>query len=37
MFGTEIINNQEYIYLQGYVLVKEEWKKVEEMKKKLPL
>jgi hypothetical protein len=32
MFGTEIINNQEYIYLDGYVLVREEWKKVEEMK-----
>jgi len=32
MFGTEIINNQEYIYLDGYVLVKDEWKKIEEMK-----
>jgi hypothetical protein len=32
MFGIEIINNQEYIYLDGYVLVREEWKKVEEMK-----
>ena len=32
MFGTEIINNQEYIYLDGYVLVKDEWKKLEEMK-----
>jgi hypothetical protein len=32
MFGTEIINNREYIYLDGYVLVKEEWKKIEEMK-----
>lgn len=32
MFGTEIIDNQEYIYLDGYVLVKDEWKKLEEMK-----
>ena len=32
MFSTEIINNQEYIYLGGYVLVNNEWKKVEEMK-----
>ena len=32
MFGTEIIDNQEYIYLQGYVLVNNEWKKLEEMK-----
>ena len=32
MLGTEIINNQEYIYLQGYVLVNNEWKKLEEMK-----
>ena len=32
MFGTEIINNREYIYLDGYVLVKDEWKKIEEMK-----
>ena len=32
MFGTEIINNQEYIYLDGYVLVNNEWKKLEEMK-----
>ena len=32
MLSTEIINNQEYIYLQGYVLVKNEWKKLEEMK-----
>jgi hypothetical protein len=32
MFSTEIINNQEYIYLGGYVLVNDEWKKVEEMK-----
>jgi hypothetical protein len=32
MFGTEIINNKEYIYLGGYVLVNDEWKKVEEMK-----
>ena len=31
MFGTEIIDNQEYIYLDGYVLVKDEWKKLEEM------
>ena len=31
MLGTEIINNQEYIYLDGYVLVKNEWKKLEEM------
>ena len=31
MLSTEIINNQEYIYLQGYVLVKNEWKKLEEM------
>jgi hypothetical protein len=32
MLGTEIIDNQEYIYLQGYVLVNNEWKKLEEMK-----
>jgi len=32
MFGTEIINNQEYLYLQGYVFVKGTWKKIEEMK-----
>lgn len=32
MFGTEIIDNQEYLYLQGYVLVNNEWKKIEEMK-----
>jgi hypothetical protein len=32
MLSTEIINNQEYIYLQGYVLVNNEWKKLEEMK-----
>ena len=32
MFSTEIINNQEYIYLGGYVLVNNEWKKAEEMK-----
>ena len=32
MLSTEIINSQEYIYLQGYVLVKNEWKKLEEMK-----
>ena len=32
MLSTEIINNQEYIYLQGYVLVKNEWKKLEEIK-----
>ena len=31
MFGTEIINSQEYIHLDGYVLVKNEWKKLEEM------
>lgn len=32
MFSTEIINNHEYLYLQGYVLVENDWKKVEEMK-----
>lgn len=32
MFSTEIINNQEYIFLMGYVLVKENWKSIEEMK-----
>lgn len=32
MLSTEIINNQEYVYLQGYVLVNNEWKKIEEMK-----
>ena len=32
MFGIEIINNQEYLYLQGYVFVGENWKKIEEMK-----
>ena len=32
MFGTEIINNHEYLYLDGYVLVDNDWKKVEEMK-----
>jgi hypothetical protein len=31
MLSTEIINSQEYIYLDGYVLVKNEWKKLEEM------
>lgn len=32
MFGIEIINNREYLYLQGYVFVEEAWKKVEDMK-----
>ena len=32
MFGTEIINNQEHIFLMGYVLVDGNWKKIEEMK-----
>ena len=32
MFGIEIINNQEYLYLQGYVFVGETRKKIEEMK-----
>ena len=32
MFGIEIIGNQEYLYLDGYVLVNNEWKKLEEMK-----
>jgi hypothetical protein len=32
MFGIEIINNREYLYLQGYVLVENDWKKVQEMK-----
>ena len=31
MFGIEIINSREYIHLDGYVLVKNEWKKLEEM------
>ena len=32
MFGIEIINNREYLYLQGYVFVEDAWKKVEDMK-----
>ena len=32
MFGIEIINNREYLYLDGYVLVDNDWKKLEEMK-----
>ena len=32
MFGTEIINDKEYLYLDGYVLVGNDWKKIEEMK-----
>lgn len=32
MFGIEIINNCEYLYLDGYVLVGNDWKKIEEMK-----
>ena len=32
MFGIEIINNREYLYFQGYVLVENDWKKVQEMK-----
>lgn len=32
MFSTEIINNQEYVSCMGYVLVREDWKKIEEMK-----
>jgi hypothetical protein len=32
MFGTEIINNQEYISCMGYILTGGDWKKVEEMK-----
>lgn len=31
MLSTEIINNQEYIYLDEYVLVNNEWKKLEDM------
>jgi hypothetical protein len=32
MFSTEIINGQEHIFLMGYVLVNDQWKKIEEMK-----
>lgn len=32
MLSTEIIKDREYIYLQGYVLVNNKWKKIEEMK-----
>jgi len=32
MFGTEVINNQEYVFCMGYVLVKNTWKSLEEMK-----
>ena len=32
MFSTTIINGQEHIFLMGYVLVDNEWKKEEEMK-----
>ena len=32
MLGTEIINDQEHIFLMGYVLVNGDWKKIEEMK-----
>lgn len=32
MLGTEIINGQEHIFLMGYVLVGDEWKRIEEMK-----
>jgi len=32
MFGTEIINNQEYISCMGYILTGDDWKKIEEMK-----
>ena len=31
MLSTEIINGQECIHLDGHVLVKDEWKKSEEM------
>ena len=32
MFSIEIIDNKEYLYLDGYVLVGNHWKKIEEMK-----
>jgi hypothetical protein len=32
MFSTEVINNQEHIFLMGYVFVEGEWKNIEEMK-----
>ena len=32
MFSTVIINDQEHIFLMGYVLVNGDWKKIEEMK-----
>ena len=33
MFGIEIINKREYLSCMGYVLVQEDWKRIEEMKK----
>ena len=32
MFGIEIIGNHEYLFCEGYVLVGEEWKRIQEMK-----
>jgi hypothetical protein len=32
MLSTEIINDREHIFLMGYVLVGDKWKKIEEMK-----
>ena len=31
MFSTKIINNQEHVFLMGYILVNGNWKKIEEM------
>lgn len=31
MFGIEIINKHEYLFFDGYVLVGEEWKTIQEM------
>lgn len=33
MFGIETINKEEYLSCMGYVLVQEDWKRIEEMKK----
>ena len=33
MFGIEIINNKEYLYCQGYVLVENTWRNLKDMTK----
>ena len=36
MFSIEIINEREYLSCMEYVLVHEDWKRIEEMKSLLP-